>query len=246
MRLFKRHYKPKILIFCGAGLSVESGLNTFIDSAQLWEQQKINEQTQMRLFDKNKEKVFDFYNARKKEILSLKPNAAHYAIANLQKEYGIQKVLVFSSNIDNLLEEAGCEHVQHIHGSILTLVCQACYEPWYIGKTPYDLNAQCPFCHQHNPKPDIHLFNQKHRSYQHFVEHFNSDGIVSHQKVIPPLKLIIGTSFNAISEKFFYPEKGRSILVEPHATHRPSFEKIIKKPATEGVIEAIKIIKKWY
>lgn len=82
--LFKKKEQPKILVFCGFGISQESGLQTFRDQNGLWTQHDLDEVCNLRTFHKNRNQVFDFYNQRKQDILSKEPNLAHHALVQLQ------------------------------------------------------------------------------------------------------------------------------------------------------------------
>lgn len=105
----------KIVVFTGAGVSAESGINTFRDSGGLWEQYRIEDVATLQAWYKDQELVLDFYNQRRKQVLEAKPNAAHFAIAELEKKY---EVHVITQNIDDLHERAGSTRVLHLHGEI--------------------------------------------------------------------------------------------------------------------------------
>ena len=106
----------KIVVFTGAGVSAESGINTFRDSNGLWEQYKIEDVATPEAFQRNPALVLDFYNQRRKQVLQAKPNKAHQAIVELEKKF---KVNVITQNIDDLHERAGSSNVLHLHGEIL-------------------------------------------------------------------------------------------------------------------------------
>lgn len=105
----------KIVVLTGAGISAESGLKTFRDSDGLWENYHIEDVATPQAWRKNPELVQDFYNQRRKSCLEAKPNAAHVALAQLQKKYDVQ---IITQNIDNLHERAGSSNVLHLHGII--------------------------------------------------------------------------------------------------------------------------------
>lgn len=110
---------PKIMICSGAGLSAESGIATFRDSGGLWENHKIEEVCDITTFEANYIKVNEFYDARRKQLASVVPNDAHNKIAELTKKF---EVINFTTNVDDLLERAGCEDVKHIHGFLPEVV----------------------------------------------------------------------------------------------------------------------------
>lgn len=105
----------KLVVFSGAGMSAESGIQTFRDSDGLWEQHRIEDVATPEAWAKNPELVQRFYNARRKNILAAKPNAAHHIIAQLEQDFDVQ---VITQNIDDLHERAGSSKVLHLHGNI--------------------------------------------------------------------------------------------------------------------------------
>lgn len=108
--------KPKLVVFTGAGISAESGIRTFRDSDGLWEEYRIEEVATPQAWEKNKSLVLDFYNKRRKQVLGAEPNAAHFALAELEKKYDVH---VITQNIDNLHERAGSKKILHLHGEIM-------------------------------------------------------------------------------------------------------------------------------
>ncbi len=105
----------KIAVLTGAGISAESGLKTFRDSGGLWEGYDVMEVATPEGWKKNPKLVLNFYNERRKQALTAKPNAAHIALAELEKEYN---VVVITQNVDNLHEKAGSSKVIHLHGQL--------------------------------------------------------------------------------------------------------------------------------
>ena len=105
----------KLVVFSGAGMSAESGINTFRDSDGLWEQYRIEDVATPEAWKRDPELVQRFYNQRRKNILSAKPNAAHLLIAELEEFFVVH---VITQNIDDLHERAGSSQVIHLHGNI--------------------------------------------------------------------------------------------------------------------------------
>jgi len=105
----------EIVIFSGAGISAESGIETFRDSGGLWERYKVDEVATPEAFEKTPKLVLDFYNERRRQIKKVLPNEAHLQIPRLSK---IGNVTVITQNIDNLHERAGSKNVIHLHGCI--------------------------------------------------------------------------------------------------------------------------------
>ena len=133
-----------ILILTGAGVSAESGLGTFRDVGGLWERFDLEEVATPEGYARNPAKVLDFYNMRRENCRRAEPNAAHRAIARLQREYPGRVTLV-SQNIDDLHERAGSPEVIHMHGRIMAALCAACghRRDWAREMTPEDVCASC-------------------------------------------------------------------------------------------------------
>jgi NAD-dependent deacetylase len=110
--------KKILVILTGAGISAESGLKTFRDSDGLWEGYNIEDVATPRGWKRNARLVLDFYNYRRKNVLEAQPNAAHYGLANLEKDFDVH---VITQNIDDLHERAGSAKVLHLHGEIFKM-----------------------------------------------------------------------------------------------------------------------------
>lgn len=108
----------KIVVFTGAGVSADSGLSTFRDADGLWANYRIEDVCTPEALKRNRPLVVEFYNKRRKELLSTKPNPAHYAIAELEKYFDVQ---VVTQNVDDLHERAGSTHITHLHGELMKL-----------------------------------------------------------------------------------------------------------------------------
>jgi NAD-dependent deacetylase len=114
----EKNKKKKIVFFTGAGISKESGIDTFRDADGLWENHKIEDVATPRGWQVNRSRVLDFYNARRAQLKSVNPNPAHEYLAELQKDYD---VVVVTQNVDDLHERAGSENVIHLHGELLKM-----------------------------------------------------------------------------------------------------------------------------
>lgn len=108
----------KLVVLTGAGISAESGLRTFRDSDGLWEGYEVTEVATPRAWKKNPALVLDFYNMRRRDVAAAIPNAAHFGLAALEKEFD---VTIITQNIDDLHERAGSGTVLHLHGSIFQM-----------------------------------------------------------------------------------------------------------------------------
>lgn len=105
----------KVVVLTGAGISAESGLNTFRDAGGLWEGYNVYDVATPEAWIRDPDLVQQFYNERRKAVLGAEPNAAHYALAELEKSYD---VTIVTQNIDDLHERAGSSNVIHLHGVI--------------------------------------------------------------------------------------------------------------------------------
>nr|WP_202112760.1 Sir2 family NAD+-dependent deacetylase [Gilliamella sp. Pas-s95] len=112
---------PKIVILTGAGISAESGLSTFRAQNGLWEGYDVNDVATYEGYMRNPTAVHDFYNMlrRKLQNPNVKPNAAHFALAELEQKLGTDNVLIVTQNVDNLHEQAGSKNIIHMHGELL-------------------------------------------------------------------------------------------------------------------------------
>src|SRR6476646_1816380 len=110
--------KKNLVVLTGAGISAESGLKTFRDSDGLWEGYDINEVATATAWRRNPALVQEFYNMRRKGVREAQPNAAHYALAELEKDFDVH---IITQNIDDLHERAGSTKVLHLHGEIFKM-----------------------------------------------------------------------------------------------------------------------------
>jgi len=105
----------KLVVLTGAGISAESGLKTFRDADGLWEGHNVMDVATPEAWQRDRELVLKFYNERRKQALTVKPNAAHLGLAALEKHYD---VTIVTQNVDNLHEKAGSGKVIHLHGEL--------------------------------------------------------------------------------------------------------------------------------
>src|SRR5262249_13049088 len=134
-----------IVVLTGAGISKESGLNTYRDADGTWTSVPIDEVATPEAFARDPVRVHGYYNARRRKLLSgeVAPNAAHLALARLQA--ALPEVMLVTQNVDNLHERAGSPEVLHMHGELLKARCLACatIHPWREDIT---LECPCPTC----------------------------------------------------------------------------------------------------
>ena len=134
----------KIVVLSGAGLSAESGIETFRDQGGLWENHSVDDVATLDGFTKNPAFVHNFYNQRRKELMIAEPNVAHFALVELEKVQGIELFHV-TQNIDDLCERGGSSEIIHMHGELLKSRCLLCAEIFEC----YDdigIYSTCPKC----------------------------------------------------------------------------------------------------
>ena len=219
-------YFPHIVVLTGAGISAESGLKTFRDIDGLWEVHNILDVATPEAWKKNPELVLRFYNERRKQLETAKPNPAHIALADLEEKF---KVHIITQNVDDLHERGGSRHVLHLHGELRKARSER------FPNLIYTLD-----------KPDIHLGDVCQRGFQlrpHIVW-FGEDvpmiQVASELVRTADILLIIGTSLNV------YPAAGlvshapfecRKYLIDPNESQHGSIYKLkhIKEKAGKAV-----------
>lgn len=139
----------RIVVFTGAGVSAESGIRTFRDGNGLWEDHRIEDVATPEAWRRDPGRVLRFYNDRRSAVLNARPNAAHLAIAELQRKF---EVNVVTQNVDDLHERAGSKQVLHLHGEIR--MARSTVDPHFItpinGPT-LELGDLCPMGSQLRP-----------------------------------------------------------------------------------------------
>ncbi|MBF0561455.1 MAG: NAD-dependent protein deacylase [Alphaproteobacteria bacterium] len=153
--------KPPIVVLTGAGISKESGLDTFRDEDGIWAKVNIDDVATPGGFRRNPTVVYEFYNMRRSGLNDpgVAPNAAHLALARLEQEWP-GEVLIVTQNIDDLHERAGSTRLIHMHGELLKARCQSCeaIRVWTERLTAEDA---CPACGQSGQlRPHIVWFGE--------------------------------------------------------------------------------------
>ena len=132
----------KCVVLTGAGISAESGLQTFRDSGGLWEGYRVEDVCTPEAFARSPQTVIDFYNARRRAAAVAEPNAAHFALADLERAYDVQ---IITQNVDDLHERAGSGKVLHLHGELNKLrstVDENEILPWQGDQTLADRDSR--------------------------------------------------------------------------------------------------------
>ncbi|QSB44632.1 NAD-dependent deacylase [Tsuneonella flava] len=147
-----------IVILTGAGISAESGIDTFRDAGGLWEQHRVEDVATPEAFARDPDLVLRFYDMRREAIQTKAPNPAHRALARLDREWE-GRLLIVTQNVDDLHERAGAERVLHMHGEHLNAWCTACdTRSRWTG--PLIDRPDCPACGEPRLRPDIVWFGE--------------------------------------------------------------------------------------
>ena len=140
----------RIVILTGAGVSAESGLGTFRETGGLWARFDPMKLATPEAFADDPETVLEFYNARRKNLIGAKANAAHYGLAELEQNWmmaGREAFLLVTQNIDDLHEQAGSANLLHMHGELLKTRCTICGH-LFADTEDMSVDRICPNCGQ--------------------------------------------------------------------------------------------------
>lgn len=148
----------RVVVLTGAGISAESGVPTFRAADGLWEGHRVEDVATPEAFERDPATVQRFYDARRRALASVAPNAAHLALAWLEQMLG-DRMLVVTQNVDDLHERAGTERLVHMHGELRRALCTAC-----ASRPAWDedlLEAPpCPVCGERALRPDVVWFGE--------------------------------------------------------------------------------------
>ncbi len=149
-----------IVILTGAGISAESGIDTFRDAGGLWEQHRVEDVATPEGFARDPDLVLGFYDMRRAALAKVMPNPAHEALGRLEREWaGRGELLIVTQNVDDLHERGGASHVLHMHGELKSALCTACEmrSPW---DAPMSDRPPCPVCQAPSLRPDVVWFGE--------------------------------------------------------------------------------------
>lgn len=223
--------KKKIVILTGAGISAESGLNTFRDADGLWEGYDVNDVATPEAWDRDPVLVQHFYNLRRKAVLEALPNAAHNALVALEARY---EVTIITQNIDDLHERAGSSHIVHLHGIITRSQSSANPALTYpVEGWELKMGEKCELGSQ--LRPHVVWFGEP-------VPMIEEAARLAAQADI---FMIIGTSllvYPAAGLVNFVPRQARKILIDPKAPEVAGVSGIesVKMKAGEGVPQVVR------
>jgi NAD-dependent deacetylase len=227
--------KQKIVILTGAGISAESGIQTFRGAGGLWEGHRIEDVASPDGWQRNRDLVLNFYNLRRTQLLTVSPNAAHEALVELEKQYN---VTIITQNVDDLHERAGSSNVVHLHGELLK--ARSTLDESLVYEWRKDIIAGDKCERGSQLRPHIVWFGEM----VPMIE--KAQQIASEADIF----IVIGTSlvvYPAAGLLHFAPTNSRKFLIDPHAddlsANVPNL-RIIKNSATKGVPHLVKALLK--
>lgn len=220
----------RVVVLSGAGISAESGLQTFRGADGLWEGHRVEEVATPEAWAANPELVLEFYNQRRRAVRAATPNAAHRALVELEQAYDVR---IVTQNVDDLHERAGSSQVLHLHGEIL--LARSTRDPRlirHLGDADIHLGDRCELGSQ--LRPHIVWFGEMVPAMDEAADFVGGADVL----------LVVGTSlqvYPAAGLVFEAPQRVRRIVVNPDIpadVSGPAFE-VIAKPATIGVPEVV-------
>jgi len=148
----------RIVILTGAGISAESGIDTFRSAGGLWEQHRVEDVATPEGFARDPDLVLNFYDLRRAALASVAPNPAHMALARLEREFR-GDLLLITQNVDDLHERGGSGRVLHMHGELKSALCSSCETraPWLDAMLH---RPPCPVCRAPSLRPDVVWFGE--------------------------------------------------------------------------------------
>lgn len=220
--------KPKLVVSTGAGISAESGITTFRDAGGLWENYPVMEVCSADGFYRNPALVHHFYNERRKQLVKTRPNAAHSALVELEKDYD---VYIITQNVDDLHERAGSEHVLHLHGELMKI--RSVKTPDYIESLDIEHLETTPDTRGRNGepmRPHIVFFQEP-------VPNMEAAAVLASEADI---FVVIGTSLVVYpaASLIHYVRKGVPIFyIDPNPADVSGIPgvTVIREPATKGM-----------
>jgi len=223
--------KKSIVVLTGAGVSAESGIKTFRDDNGLWEGHDVMEVASPQAWQKNPTLVLDFYNKRRQQLKTVKPNAAHNGLAKLEEKYYVE---IITQNVDDLHERAGSSNVIHLHGELFKV--RSSFDENLVLDWRKDLN-EGDFCeHNHQLRPHIVWFGEQVPMLE-----------VAMEKVMKAdILIIIGTSmqvYPAAGLINYAPEDAPIYFIDPNPSiNNTERIKVFSENASTGVKKLVEIL----
>lgn len=222
--------KKTIVVFSGAGISAESGINTFRDQDGLWEKHRIEDVATPEAWQRDPERVLNFYNARLKQMRQVEPNPAHFELVRLEEKY---HTVIITQNVDDLHERAGSSNVIHLHGELAKCRSEK-NEKELIDMPETGLKLGDKNAEGHQLRPHVVWFGEL------VPEMDRALAAVRQADIL----IVVGTSLNvypAAGLAYAASAKAELILIDPASfdTNTASSFRHIKKTATKGLKEIV-------
>jgi NAD-dependent deacetylase len=225
--------KKRIVVLTGAGISAESGIQTFRDSDGLWENHKIEDVATPQAFEKNAAMVLNFYNHRRRQVLKADPNLAHKILVEMQLKYEVQ---IITQNIDDLHERAGSKNVMHLHGEIVLCRTTNPVQPKFYEYKD-DLKVGDKGTDGYQLRPHIVWFGEDVPMMQ----------AASSMASTADIFVIVGTSlavYPAANLVNYIPFNTPIFVIDKKLPNLPLLKNLtaIEKPATQGMMDLMKLL----
>jgi NAD-dependent deacetylase len=223
----------KVVVLSGAGMSAESGLGTFRDNGGLWERFAIDEVATPKAWEKDPERVTDFYNMRRKQCYEAYPNQGHKVLARLENYFDVQ---IVTQNIDDLHERAGSTNVLHLHGEINKVKTSGPNtEKAYFLQESWEVKMgdKCPDGYQ--LRPHVVWFGE--------AVPMMGEAIKVVEKA--DIFVVVGTSLNvypAAGLVNYVPNAAQKFLIDPKEVSVSNNFSIISKSASDGLKDLYEIL----
>lgn len=222
--------QDRLFVLTGAGISAESGLATFRGAEGLWNGYRVEKVATPEAWRRNPKLVWQFYSMRRHDAMAVQPNAAHKALAEIEKKMG-DRFYLCTQNVDDLHERAGSQRVHHMHGSLFESRCERCNIP-FADKELYETASALPRCvNCDRPiRPNIVWFGEV---------PFALDEIYR-QLDLATILLVVGTSgsvYPAAGFVYVANQRGiRSAYVGPEQPlNADAFDEVLLETATRGL-----------
>lgn len=227
--------RKNIVVFTGAGISRESGIPTFRDMDGLWEKFDPMKMASVEGFKEDPEAVLEFYNARRKNLMEVQPNHAHYVLAELEKKHD---VTIITQNVDDLHERAGSSRVIHLHGDLRKVTSSVNrFDPDCIKELPLDVPIRMgdKAADGSQLRPFIVWFGES-------LDNIEETAVLISQADV---FVVVGTSlvvYPAAGLVMFAPKQAPKYLIDPGdlGSRLPDGFKHIRTSAVEGIDILIK------
>lgn len=222
----------KLVISTGAGISAESGIQTFRDANGLWEKYDVMEVCSADGFRRNPKLVHDFYNARRRQLASVAPNSAHKGLVEFEKRYDVQ---IITQNVDDLHERAGSSNILHLHGELMSLRSMDYPYKVYPLEDPAFESSPETLIDGHHVRPHIVFFQESVPNMEPAAQ------LASEADIF----VVIGTTlqvYPAASLLHYVRPEVPIYYIDPNPADVPSDVHVIKATATEGVRQLLEIL----